>query len=367
MFISELAGEPLKFCIKLDEAEIVHAQKLERVSITFMNRALNTEITRQSPQFIAVQSEREIWPIGCFQVPKESYEILDWVFKQTRIPALVSAQEAGQKLHIPGIGDFNVEWHLSGDMKSIKCMYGLPHGACASQRCIYCQQERSKTVIATAEEAAAAFSKRPQSWSGGLFSTRHHAKPVTGVAAQERWKPILNIPMDRVHLCTLHAFNRIVEKIVHLHFQFIWTIRDKKLKEAATIEMQKIISSTGAHGGNVIIFQDEQLSGKQNNVPSKPSFNGAHAARLFMPSRLLGGSPKLYTDIVAAEKKFIDSGGNRRAKADVWHGLDKLRPYFHGLTLSEDQIKEFKPLVDQWGKDYIKAFGEHQVTHYIVS
>ncbi len=64
----ELAGRPLIFVIKLDEAEIVHSQKMERVSITLMNRALNPEITVQSPEYFAVQSEREIFPVACFQV-----------------------------------------------------------------------------------------------------------------------------------------------------------------------------------------------------------------------------------------------------------------------------------------------------------
>jgi hypothetical protein len=367
LYIAELAGKPLIFVLKLDEAEIVHSQKLERVSITLMNRALNPDITIGSEGYIAVQSEREIWPVGCFQIPKESHEILSWVFNQTRIPALIEAQEAGQKLIVPGIGSFAVEWHLSADMKSIKCMYGLSHGACAKQSCIYCLQERVKPTIGTMEQAATIFSKRATTLDYGLFSTRHAAKPVIGVAGKGRWKPILAIPMDRVHMCTLHAFNRIVEKIVHLHFQFIWTLRDKNIQKIAIEDMQRVLSSTGAHGGNVIIFKDEQLSGKQNNIPSKPSFNGAHAGKLFEPSRLSGGASKLYTDVVAAERNFISSGVAKRAKLDVWIGLEKLKPYFEGLTLSDEKKAEFKGLTDTWGRQFIKAYGEHHVTHYIVS
>ena len=39
-----MEGDPLIFCLKLDEAEIIQGQKLERVSITLMNRALNPAI-----------------------------------------------------------------------------------------------------------------------------------------------------------------------------------------------------------------------------------------------------------------------------------------------------------------------------------
>lgn len=118
----------------------MHSQELERISITIMNRALNLDITVDSHEYIAVQSEREIWPIGCFQVRKESHEVLSWVFSQTKIPALIAAQDNGQLLSVPGIGDFKVEWHLSADMKTIKCMYGLSHGACSQYNCIYCSQ-----------------------------------------------------------------------------------------------------------------------------------------------------------------------------------------------------------------------------------
>lgn len=53
------------------------------------------------------------------------------MFNQTKIPSLIKAQEAGQLLVVLGVGEFKVEWHLSTDMKTMKCMYGLGHGACA--------------------------------------------------------------------------------------------------------------------------------------------------------------------------------------------------------------------------------------------
>jgi hypothetical protein len=39
--IVEIGDSPLIFVIKLDEAEIVHSQKLECVSITLMNPAID--------------------------------------------------------------------------------------------------------------------------------------------------------------------------------------------------------------------------------------------------------------------------------------------------------------------------------------
>jgi hypothetical protein len=33
---------------------------------------------------------------------------LKWVFEQTQFPAIIKAQEVGQKLDVPDVGSFNV-------------------------------------------------------------------------------------------------------------------------------------------------------------------------------------------------------------------------------------------------------------------
>lgn len=364
---AELGGQRLIFCLKLDEAEIVHAQKMERVSLTLMNRALNGNLDPKSEEYFSVQSEREIWPIASFQVPRETHEILSWVFSQTKIPALVKAQGEGQLLEVPGIGSFAVEWHLAADLKTIKCMYGLKMGA-NGQSCVYCNQDRVKPVVGTTIQASAAMNSRKCSWHDGLFSKKISAKPLTRKSTSGRWKPILDIPMDRVHFCTLHAFNRIIEKIVHLHFIHIWTIRDAALQKVAVDEMQKIVSLTGAHGGNVVIFKSEELSGKCNNVPNKPSFSGAHALKLFANNPTNVGHPrKLYVDVVNAEKNYINNGQSKRDRLELWQSLDSLRSYFNQLRLTDEQsVKDFKTKIAAWGRLYIRCFGEHHVTHYVV-
>ena len=44
----------LKFVIKLDESEILKGQKMERVSITLMNRALDPRIAPKDPKYFSV-------------------------------------------------------------------------------------------------------------------------------------------------------------------------------------------------------------------------------------------------------------------------------------------------------------------------
>lgn len=64
----------LKFVIKLDECEVLKEKKMERVTITLMNRALSPSldnegrVDKKDPKHFSVQSENHIWWLGCFQV-----------------------------------------------------------------------------------------------------------------------------------------------------------------------------------------------------------------------------------------------------------------------------------------------------------
>jgi hypothetical protein len=65
--------------------------------------------------------------------------------------------------------------------------------------------------------------------------------------------------MTRVHVCTFHACNRILEKLVHLQFHFIWTVRNWKLQKRAIDEMQKGGKVEGPVLVKVMIRTDEIL------------------------------------------------------------------------------------------------------------
>jgi len=149
---------------------------------------------------------------------------------------------------------------------------------------------------------------------------------------------------------------------------FIWTQRNKVLQEQAIIEMQRVLSSTGAHGGNVKILKDEELSGKSNSIPNKPSLSGTNSKKLFKPSILPEGSQEaLYIDIVNVEKNRLNNRKNQQGRLKTWKDLYALMPYFQGLTLSEEERQAFPALVYNFRKNYIEFFGEHHVSHYLVS
>ena len=64
----EEASGVANFVIKLDETEIVKCKRLERVSITLMNRELSTSQTIDTTEKFSVQSEKNIWWLGAFEV-----------------------------------------------------------------------------------------------------------------------------------------------------------------------------------------------------------------------------------------------------------------------------------------------------------
>jgi len=126
---------------------------------------------------------------------------------------------------------------------------------------------------------------------------------------------------------------------------FVWTIRDEAMKAVAIDQIQKVLSSTGAHGGNVMIFKDADLSGKSNSVPNKPSLSGAHCNKIFQASKLEGGSDKVWKDIVHSCKNFLSGGEGKRTQLEMWSALDDFQQYFSKLTLTDEQRHNFKSKV----------------------
>ena len=108
-------------------------------------------------------------------------------------------------------------------------------------------------------------------------------------------------------------------------------------QKTAIHDMQAVVSLTATHGGNVIIFKDNELFGKSNSIPNKPSFSGAHALKLFMkdPSDQVENPRKLYTTVVNAEKNFLEKDQMKRDKLKLWQTLEDVKLYFGGLRLTE--------------------------------
>ena len=124
--------------LKLDEMELVNMEKYERVSITLMNRALDPNLDKESDKYFQVQSEDHLFWFGIFRVNKESHDSLKFVFSKTYLPSTISSQTVGEKLYVEGYGSYFVEWHLAADLKNLRCIYKISHGADAMHNCLYC-------------------------------------------------------------------------------------------------------------------------------------------------------------------------------------------------------------------------------------
>jgi hypothetical protein len=117
-------------------------------------------------------------------------------------------------------------------------------------------------------------------WSNGIMSFQQDIIP-NQYEMDKNMDPILPIPLTRVHICTLHAFVRIVDKLVYLSILFAWNKRPQEISQKSIEAIEKVLSNVGLHGGNVKNFKDTKLFGAQGNAPYKPSM-GRVKARHFI-------------------------------------------------------------------------------------
>ena len=103
-----------------------------------MNQALEYSHGKLDSPIHKTQSKMELWWIGSSQVPIKSHCTLKWLFSQTDIPSIIERQNAGEQLHVDGMGNFIVEWNLSADLKALTSIFGVCGGANTKYPCLYC-------------------------------------------------------------------------------------------------------------------------------------------------------------------------------------------------------------------------------------
>lgn len=279
----------LKVCLKLDETIWAGDRKMERLTVTVMNRALVGKDACEEELWFHVQSERELWPVGMFEVTKESHSALKRFLSTSHLNNVIKQHNAGEKLAVRRddgeLEHFKVEWHAAGDLKTLKCMHGCqtcPNAECV---CLYCMHARPKPNTSAGAKGRQHAGQR-RTWAGGIMSCR---SPQQLGKAPDRdkldplWDAVLAIPLERIHICTMHGENRVVEKLVHLHICKVWNMkkgeqRDQRLKAMETFLAEDI--GMRLRGQPFKIEECEKLSGKYGSTPIKPSFNDVKA-RIF--------------------------------------------------------------------------------------
>lgn len=282
------------------------------------------------------------------QVDKEDFEILYWVFHQTTIPCLISEQRNGKILHVDGFGEYTVEWHMAGDLKTLKCMYNISKGANAKSPCLYC--------MSTAKSLdRAQWNRAPD----------RHLKDGD-------FKPVLDIPLSRVHICTLHALCRIIEKLVYLYICFAWTLKPQMESLKAIKAIEGVLSDIGLHGGHVKIEEDSKRSQGGRKIPKKPSIGGVKAKRFLtfcLKDSQDTNKKKMFNrwkDLHNAVKDNANGGSIQNRKADVWILLDKMFAFMEKKEWSNSELQSFGNVLETWKKAFIAGWGDLHVTHYMV-
>lgn len=282
-----------------------------------------------------------------------------WVFHHTPLPSIIHEQmNEGRKLGVEGRGEFKVEWHLAGDLKTLKCLFNCSKGAMAKSPCLYCME------------------------SAKLLDNKWWKRPPNRHLLDNSFRPVFNIPLVNVHICTLHALCRIIEKLVYLYICFAWKIKNKAERQVALNKMQCVLSDMGLHGGNVQIQTDTKLSTKEKDVPNKPSMGGVKARRFLSKPQILYHAKltKLGKSYTTAHNSTIEyqlwkkvhlavkdhEAASRNAKADVWKSIDTLFQLCDQSKWSEREKRILYDCLHLFKKAFHTAWTDGNITHYMV-
>ena len=172
-----------------------------------------------------------------------------------------------------------------------------------------------------------------------------------------------------VHICTMHALCRIIEKLVYLYICFAWTMKPKQESEKTIKAIEKVLSHIGLHGGNVKIEEDTKRSTSTSKPPTKPSIGGVKARRFLSCFRKDGQNPEMFDkwkDLHNVVKDRAGRGAVQNKKANVWIHLNKIFNYLEKDTWSTNDLNMFQNTLETWKKSFNEAWNEQNITHYMV-
>ena len=344
-----------------------------------------------------VQSEKEVWWLGAFEVPKETHEVLSWIFDRAPwITDVIKRQIDGQLLDVGNKGQFTVDWHLGGDLKTIKCMLGCAQGALTKYPCPYCKAQievpkKKKTVQKSVQKVQSARSKdqrkgkkqqeekdqtdssddedehQPNTkWVGGVMSKDIVQEPNR----DSDWYPIIRFPLKNIHFCTLHAFMRIFDRLLKCHIDYAFTMPTIDRKIAAISRVEDLLNTLGCHGGNVKIEVNKQASGMSHEVAQQVSMTGAKARRFLEKPASIDNSKKtwgLWKELCAITTDVdcpLPSLVNQRKQ--LWIHFNKMVQIMNQSSTTTQERAAFQQHVAQFTQSLIASWGESKATHYMV-
>lgn len=286
------------------------------------------------------------------QVAKEDHATLKWQFSFADVADVIKRHNNGETLDVAGVGKFNIEWHLASDLKTLKALYGCKSGPNATYSCLYCMLKRENGQ-----------------WKGGACKAKQHLPPDrdsdanAATQGSDNWDPILPIPLSRVHICTMHAENRLIEKIIHLHISHVYN-SDGEGRAERLAALEGVLSRAGVQGGNAKIEWDEKKK-RVLKHSMKDTTVRRFTKKFDSAGRQVGN---LWRALLEAED---DPDRRRRVlKQKVWEAVESLAPYLrdqkYRAATGSDPAK-FKKVVGGFLRAFVDCWGETHVTHYMVS
>lgn len=394
------------------------------MSITLMNEAMACAWDKHSKPSFKVQSEKDAWWLGAFEVPKETHEVLAWIFDRTPwITEVIRKQIDGQLLDVENKGKFKVDWHLGGDLKTIKCMLGCAQGALTKFPCPYCtaqidtsknkkstkkgkkqkqDKDQSKSSDDEAETHIPSKTKRSRKgrnvaskvtkkgkaqqedkdesessddedehqanvkWADGAMSPNMLEEPNR----DSNWNPIIKFPLKNIHFCTLHAFMRIFDRLLKCHIDYAFTMPTQERKVTAIGKVEDLLNSLGCHGGNVKIEVNKQASGMSHEVAQQVSMTGAKARRFLEKPASIDNSKKTWglwrqlcaitTDVDCPLPTLVN------IRKQLWINFNKMVRLMNQSSTTAQERAAFQQHIVDFTQNLIESWGESKVTHYMV-
>ena len=206
---------------------------------------------------------------------------------------VVARLSSNKKLDVEGLGTFDVEWHLGGDLKTIKCMLGCKQGANSLFPCPFCtrgykkkdkkgkQKKRFQAIEDEDEDEDLEEESQLEGreWDGGILKCPMLKEPNRSMK-DPNWNPIIDFPLDNIHFCTLHAFMQIFDHLLKLHIDYAFTMQPTERSKEALGKVEELLNSLGCHGGNAQIVVKKNTR-KKHEVAQQVSMSGGKARRFF--------------------------------------------------------------------------------------
>ena len=151
----------------------------------------------------------------------------------------------------------------------------------------------------------------------------------------------------------------------------------KARQDEALSKVENLLNEIGCHGGNVQIRVDKKISGVNHEVAQKVSISGAKARRFLKipPSK----APKFLAPNTSTKRwelwkdlcRFTTSGGSdpnlALLREKVWVDFNAVVRLMSLQITTPNERQQFTEAIRKFTTSFVNAWGEVNVTHYIVS